>query len=72
MPYLLFAGDDYYPRGGAEDLKGRFDSVERAIEAHDPTEHDYEGGWANILCQDSLKIVKTFSRGDWYDGAEQW
>lgn len=65
MAYLLFAGDDYYPNGGAEDLQGRFDTLEAAIAAHDPNKHKYSGGWANVLCLDSLKIVKVFNRGTW-------
>lgn len=60
MAYLLFAGDDYYPEGGANDLIGRFDSVEEAVAAHDPKE--YEDGWANILCLESLEIVKRYWR----------
>lgn len=65
MAYLLFAGNDYYPEGGALDLQGRFDSIEAAIASHDPNKFGYDGGWANILCLDTLKIVKMFSRGDW-------
>lgn len=30
-PYLVFGGDFYYPRGGWDDLKGEFDSLEEAI-----------------------------------------
>ncbi len=29
--YLLFAGEQYYPLGGWDDLKGSFDTVEAAI-----------------------------------------
>jgi hypothetical protein len=67
MAYLLFAGDDYYPSGGAEDLQGRFETVDAAIAGHDPTKYKYEGGWANVLCLDSLKMVKVFNRGTWSD-----
>jgi hypothetical protein len=70
MEYLLFAGNDYYPSGGAEDLKGRFDTLDQAIAGHDPNEFEYAGGWANVLCMDSLKLVKRFSRGKWYDPDE--
>lgn len=30
--YLLFAGDQYYPRGGMYDLRGDFDTLEEAVE----------------------------------------
>lgn len=67
MAYLLFAGDDYYPIGGAEDLKGRFDTLEAAIAGHDQKEYKYSGGWANVLCLESLKVMKRFNRGNWRD-----
>lgn len=70
MAYLLFAGADYYPEGGARDLKGKFDTIDLAIEAHDPCEFDYEGGWANVLCLDSMRIVKRFWRGKWIESDE--
>lgn len=65
--FLLFAGDDYYPEGGANDFKGAFESLDAAIEAHNPNEHKYDGGWANIFDLNTLKIVKTFNRGAWRD-----
>lgn len=68
--FLLFAGDDYYPKGGGEDLKGCFRSVGDAVTAHDPTEHDYDGGWANVLDLGTLEIVKWFSRGIWQESSE--
>jgi hypothetical protein len=70
MAYLLFAGDDYYPCGGAEDLQGRFDTLEAAVAAHDPTKYGYSGGWASVLCLESLKVAKFFNRGVWTDACE--
>lgn len=67
MKYLLFAGDDYYPDGGARDLIGAYDSIEAAVDAHDPKKFKYHGGWANILCVDALVIVGCFNRGTWTD-----
>ena len=63
--FLLFAGNDYYPDGGAHDFQGAFDSVEKAKLAHDPDEFQYDGGWANIFDTDSLSISMRFSRGVW-------
>lgn len=64
MAYLLFSG---YRRqeGGAEDLQGRFESIEVAMAEHDLGKNDNE--WANILCMDSLKIVKKCLYGEWYE-----
>jgi hypothetical protein len=65
MAYLLFAGDDYYPNGGAEDLQGQFETLEDAINAHDHNKYRHYGGWANILNLDPLGIVMYFNRGKW-------
>lgn len=66
MAYLLFSGEFYYPQGGAEDLRGKFDTVEAAVAAYDPSKH-YEGGWANVLCLTSLKIVRSANAGEWQE-----
>lgn len=66
MSYLLFAGDDYYPRGGAEDLQGQYNSIEEAISNHNPNEHNMDGGWANILNLDTLEIVKEFNHSEFW------
>ena len=65
MNFLLFAGDDYYPNGGAYDCLGAFETVDAAIAAHDPNRFRYKGGWANVLDLQSLKVVRDFSRGVW-------
>lgn len=70
MAYLLFAGNDYYPKGGANDLQGCFETLDKAITGHDPKTFDYDGGWANVLCLDSLNVVKGFDRGKWYEPGE--
>ena len=66
--FLLFAGDDYYPEGGAKDFKGSFSSMEGAQAAHDPDEFRYDGGWANIFDTGTLSIAMSFSRGIWKAG----
>lgn len=65
MAYLLFAGNDYYHSGGAEDLIGKFDTVEAAIAAHNPNDDEYKSGLGQVLCLDSLKVVKRFYLGNW-------
>lgn len=66
--FILFAGDDYYPEGGAYDFKGAFKTLEEAIEFHDPNEYNNCGGWANIFDLENEEIVKKFSRGTWCEG----
>jgi hypothetical protein len=48
-PYLLFAGDDYYPCGGWQDYKGDFNSESEAMEylanAHCGWWHIVHGGY---------------------------
>jgi hypothetical protein len=66
--FLLFAGNDYYPIGGAFDFESAHDTLPDAIAAHDPEEYKYSGGWANIFDTSSLTIVKSFMRGTWTDG----
>lgn len=67
--FLLFAGEDYYPQGGANDLIGAFDSVDEAKAAHDPNKFNYDGGWANILDVGTLVIACWFGRQVWQDGS---
>lgn len=67
--FLLFAGDDYYPKGGALDLLGAFDSAEEAESAHDPKRFNYDGGWANILDVEAATVLRSFCRGTWCDGS---
>lgn len=69
--FLLFAGHDYYPRGGARDFKGAFMTEGYAMRAHDPTEHDYDGGWANIFDIEKAEIVKQFHGGRWINVDKQ-
>lgn len=52
--FHLFAGDDYYPAGGARDLRGSFDSVWDAVEhmANKPAD------WWHVLDSQTGQIVK--------------
>ena len=67
VAFLLFSGEDYYPNGGAEDFLGKYDSIDAAIDAHDPACYKFNGGWAHVFNLDTLKIVKCFRRGTWSD-----
>ena len=71
--FLLFAGSNYYPEGGAYDFKGSFETSELAVKAHDPSDYiipKYKccDGWANIFDLKEEKIVKQFYEGNWYEG----
>ena len=66
MSFLLFAGNDYYPRGSANDLESTHNSKEEAIAAHDPNKYEYEGGWANILDTETMQVVWMFGRQSGY------
>jgi hypothetical protein len=74
--FLLFAGMNYYPKGGAYDFKGSFETVELAVKAHDPfyctiSKHKYYDGWANIFDLKEQKIVKQCYQGNWHEGDDE-
>ncbi len=68
--FLLFAGDCYYPDGGALDFRGDFGNLQNAINYHStlniPT---ISGGWAHVFDFKEKKIVKWYSTnsGEWTD-----
>ena len=64
--FILFAGDDYYPYGGSDDVEGFYDTIEEAIENHIPR-FRYDGGWANILDCEKHTTVRRFKGGIWFD-----
>ncbi len=69
--YLLFAFETYYPSGGWGDFKGKFDTIDQAIEKaktykwdelnpQNNTENDeiFNGYW-HIVDSNTLEIVKA-------------
>lgn len=54
--YLLFAGPNYYPSGGLDDLVKSFDSIEEA-KAFAEADHEETYEWAQIVETKSLKLV---------------
>lgn len=60
--YLLFAGNDYYPQGGADDLIGFYEILDDALQSHNPAIYEYSGGWAHIYSLTELKIVAEFKK----------
>jgi len=61
-PFLLFAGDTYYPVGGMDDCQGSFDTLEEAKLAaqHNPD-------WWHILDLNTGKV--HYDNGDIDDAA---
>lgn len=53
MKYALFAGQTYYPSGGAEDLVGFFETVDEAKRAAEGGEHE----WAQIAEHSTLRVI---------------
>ena len=51
--YLLFAGDEYYPAGGWQDYRGRFNSLNEAIKAA----AKLTWGWWQIVNLETGKII---------------
>ena len=58
--FALFAGDDFYPAGGMEDLIGRFDSLDEALIAakdEDPEHHSGGYDWYQIVDLTTFTVV---------------
>lgn len=53
--YLLFVGDDYYPRGGFNDLRGVYDSIEDA-----QSYRFYEDEWGHVVDMATLEIISRW------------
>lgn len=74
--YILFAGDQYYPAGGAEDFVGVYDTVDEAktVVAKDAPD------WAHIahledgdfLKAGNLVIEWEYASGDYVSGGSGW
>lgn len=56
--YLLFAGDEYYPAGGWQDYRGRYNSLNEAIKAAGKLTWD----WWQIVNLDTGKIILEETR----------
>ena len=59
--YLLFTGENYYPRGGWKDFVASFDIVEEACkdERIQDLPGKYNYGWYHIVDTTTGKIVKS-------------
>lgn len=71
MKYLLFAGDEYYPLGGVDDLKGRFASDSDALDwlkNADGFQSNQFLYWAHLVDTETMEIVFRWERRD----SEPW
>lgn len=50
-PYLLFAGEDYYPSGGMEDFRGTFNTIAEAVE------WGQQYGWWQVVIHESMTTI---------------
>lgn len=56
--YLLFAGDHYYPKGGWDDFRDSFDTIEAAMNAGEALLKAAPGcDWAHILDTETMRRV---------------
>lgn len=58
--YLLFAGDQYYPRGGMYDLRGDFDTLEEAVEVAsrgEPMIAESGYDWWHVVDSEIMDVV---------------
>jgi len=69
--YLLFSGDTYYPCGGAEDLRGDFDTKSECCEKFDKIKSrcvsrhaDPDDLWGHVFDTQSNEIVLKLGRID--------
>jgi hypothetical protein len=60
--FVLFSGKGYYPRGGMNDLVGRYDTLEEAQKAFssgvDPSGREFGQEWYQIVDLTSFEIVE--------------
>jgi hypothetical protein len=61
--YLLFVGDNYYPKGGMDDFAGIFDTVEDAMEKGEEGTPYKDGSgysfndWYHIVEHDTMNLI---------------
>lgn len=61
--FVIFSGDEYYPRGGWEDFVGSTDTLSEAMdheaEGRDPRR--INGYWSHIVDMETQTIVDSFN-----------
>ena len=54
--YILFAGDNFYPEGGVNDLRGIYQTEQDAVNA--ATDWSIDGSWWHVVKMENGKMVK--------------
>lgn len=57
MKYFLFAGNDYYPTGGINDLIGKYNSYREALEI--PISNCKEFDWWHVT-DENMNMIDSF------------
>lgn len=83
MRYLLFAGHDYYPDGGIDDLRHQADTIDELKQYfkdnhRDISGHSYTSNWGHIVDAETFKVAlrgsaDQFDNGvifEWREGVE--
>jgi|TARA_B100000900_G_C20588892_1_gene720816 hypothetical protein len=60
--YIIYAGDEYYPRGGANDIVGYYDTYDLTLQKFQQIVHSYD--WIQVLDIDTKEIVKYYYKND--------
>lgn len=64
MRYALFAGDNYYPAGGIEDLRGRFAThfeAQQAFDAGWKNDGEEQYDWGHIVDLETFEVIEDFA-----------
>ena len=77
--FLLFHGENCYPKGGAKDFKGSFETEKDAVDAY-PVEqyimkwggNSIDNGWANIFDLKREKIILKYKDNLWHHGDNEY
>jgi hypothetical protein len=56
--YLVFLGDDYYPKGGWRDFQGAFDTLREAQALVQQRLRERGWMWAHIVDTETMQIVQ--------------
>tara|TARA_Y100000389_G_scaffold171943_1_gene179957 strand:+ start:371 stop:553 length:183 start_codon:yes stop_codon:yes gene_type:complete len=56
--YIIYAGDKYYPKGGANDIVGYYDSYDLTLKKYRQIVDNYD--WIQILDIETKEILKHY------------
>ena len=56
MPYMLFAGQDFYPGGGWNDFRGTFDTIREAVSAYITLLESETLHWGHVVGTKTMSV----------------